>query len=163
LVIRSEELDQALALVSSTFDYAEDDHYASDEAPVWVVAPVAGGLLVLCCLFLILVIILRAIYAAFDKGERSGGGGSRAAASYGDVIDPEKESKGYGGRGKIGGADTSDKTNISFPDTQISRLSITHNEAVEAVAPTNGDNTKRKHPIMTSTSSSFRDYRNEDN
>jgi len=134
----------------------DDDGYISGDAPAWVIAPIAVGIF-LCGLVVFLFLLVLRVFRRGDRetgGSSSGGGGAFAAGA------DASEKKDYAGRNNIGVANTSDRTDISFPDTAIRRLSITHNDTNVEDLEEATRSPRRKHPIMQSTSSSFRDYRN---
>ena len=78
----------------------------------------------------------------------------------GDLED-DRDGKDYGNRGGVNKADTATNTKVEFPDTNIRRLSVDHNDEEEVSEEVKG--TRRKHPIASSASSSFRDYRSVNN
>jgi hypothetical protein len=148
--------DALIPMASSSDD--DDSGLAPGDAPAWVIAPIAVGIFLcgLCVFLALLLVILRRRYS--DDG---GGGSSTSRGGGNFAADADTtEKKQYAGRNVIGVTGTSDRTDISFPDTNIRRLSITHNDAAVDDLEEATRSPRRKHPIMQSTSSSFRDYRN---
>lgn len=136
----------------------DDDNNDDDDGGnyVWVLAPVLGVVLLALCLLLLLLLLLFICCKGVSLPEREHK--PKAAPMEFDEVE---ESKGYGMRDGVETVDTGTDTSVVFPDMAIRRLSISHdnNEAVAAE-----DNSPRRgrapHPIMTSASSSFRDFRN---
>jgi len=139
-------------------DDDDDDDDGNNSYP-WIIAPIVGGtLLILCCLLLLLLLALLLTRGVrmprFSLPERSP---KKDNVAFGDFEETEKEKKGYGMREVLGPGNVDSETIVEFPDTQVRRLSISHADGPEA-AVSETHSPRRKHPIMSSTSSSFRDY-----
>jgi len=151
-------------LAGNLIPYIDNHHHSSrDHEPgnrAWVlgiVIPIAAGVMILALLAILGLFIWRH-WQSRDE-EFAPRREEPAAAAYGAPLAADEEDVSYRqGRGALT-TEASDRTRVEFPDTAIRRLSITHNDA-EAPADDDSKSPRRKHPIMQSASSSFRDYRN---
>jgi len=144
-------------------DLKEEDENSGDDddnnqAPHWVLAPIlVGGVLLFALLCLCVFLI------GFFAARRPSGGGDEGPTNndYGDIglIGGDASGKDYAARAGVVAGAVDTETRVEFPDTQIRRLSITHDEAPDLDLGGGSRSPRRKHPIMSSTSSSFRDYR----
>jgi len=127
------------------------DHHHSEQ--IWIIGIVIPSvillLLFLCCLFWLFIICCTARNREEEEEKEE-------QQDIGDIED-NLDGKDYGNRGGVNKADTATNTKVEFPDTNIRRLSVDHNDEEEVSEEVKG--TRRKHPIASSASSSFRDYR----
>ena len=139
---------------SSDLHYDDEDDDDEHQSPSWILAPILGFIFLLFLLALCLVFLIT-FCCCFCGGKRRD---EEEKKEIGDIEDRD-EGKDYGNRGAVGTADTTTQTKVEFPDTNIRRLSVDHNDEGDVTEEVKG--TRRKHPIATTSSSSFRDYRNQ--
>lgn len=145
-------------------DDGDDDDNGSH---IWVLAPILGVILLAICLVLLCLLLLlfccsKSISLPERERKEKPAKVKNAPMEFEDV----QEQKEYGVRDGVGGVDASTHTVVEFPDTNIRRLSISHNDnPLEADEESVGRNPRNRgaHPIMSSASSSFRDYRSSVN
>jgi len=137
--------EQPTIILVEHFDDDDDGDY------YWILAPIIGFIFGLFLLALCLVCI---VFVCCNMGRRKELRDDNP--DYGDIED-NLDGKDYGNRGGVNKADTATATKVEFPDTNIRRLSVDHNDEEEVTEEVKG--TRRKHPIASSASSSFRDYR----
>ena len=134
-------------------NHGDDDDDDDNQAPAWILAPVIVGAFLFYCLILILALLGILLF------RRSSGPAEERPASV-NFNESKKEAKSYGQRDGMDVVDATTETRVEFPDTNIRRLSISHDNVPEDLENAEKDNGRgRKHPIMSSGSSSFRDYR----
>jgi len=144
-------IEPIFAIYGIVLDDGNDD---DDDITSWIIAPIVGGVLLLVCCAALLLLLGAIIFRVTlpEQEERSQGGDMNFAEA-------EREKKGYGLREGVTGAEVTTGTRVEFPDTQVRRLSLSHpNDSGPADLTDNARSPRRKHPIMTSTSASFRDY-----
>eukprot|EP01104_Vermistella_antarctica_P002516 TRINITY_DN12753_c0_g1_i1.p1 TRINITY_DN12753_c0_g1~~TRINITY_DN12753_c0_g1_i1.p1 ORF type:complete len:159 (-),score=51.57 TRINITY_DN12753_c0_g1_i1:324-800(-) len=109
-----------------------------------------------CFLFVVLCILIGVIVWLIIKGGSGfGGGGGGGGKSYYGGDDEEKNEASYRDKDfRTQRADVSAKTKVEFPDTEMN-LQQEHGEEAEAPAKKG-----RQQINVSSTSSSFMDYRN---
>lgn len=161
---------EGIGLLVATEDFAryedsdgDDDNdggggLGKGEAPLWALAPLLAFVLILCIIAVILVVLRVALRGETDysSGGQSSSYGSSLAASEVD------ESKDYSQRKGANVGAANDRTEVHYPDTQIRRLSITHNEGEEGdLLEEATKSPRRKHPIMSTQSSSTRNYEDD--
>lgn len=124
-----------------------------DTNTAWYIAPIVGGvLLILCCVLLLLLLGAIIFTAALPEPAEKPQGESI------NFAEAEREKKGYGLREGVGTGEATTGTRVEFPDTQVRRLSLSHPNEGGPAEIAESRSPRRKHPIMTSTSASFRDY-----
>mmetsp|Transcript_66802 Transcript_66802/g.92941 ORF Transcript_66802/g.92941 Transcript_66802/m.92941 type:complete len:393 (+) Transcript_66802:231-1409(+) len=140
-------------------DDGDDDD--DDNGKPWILG-IVFGLVFLLALLLLALLILRLAGGGLPEREPREKKPKKENVDLGEFADP-LERKDYGMREGVGAGDATTETRVEFPDTQIRRLSITHDEGAAAAAAAGAaeesKSPRRKHPIMSSASSSFRDYR----
>ena len=164
--------NRAAAGLASREQVAEDEANADDDdgddddddnGKPWILG-IIFGLVFLLALLLLALLILRLAGGGLPEREPREKKPKKEAVDLGEFADP-LERKDYGMREGVGAGDATTETRVEFPDTQIRRLSITHDEGAAAAAAAgagaaeDSKSPRRKHPIMSSASSSFRDYR----
>ena len=131
----------------------DDDDDDDNQAPAWILAPVIVGAFLFYCLILILALLGILLF-------RRSRGPAEEGQSNVSFNESKKEAKSYGQREGMDVVDATTETRVEFPDTNIRRLSISHNDPpLEDLGVAEDSGRGRKHPIMSSASSSFRDYR----
>lgn len=157
-------LDDPFAQINNNNDDDSNDDDDDDGSYIWVLAPILGVVLLAICLVLLCLLLLFLCIAGFPKG--GGGREPREKPQKAAPMEFEEvnDQKGYGVRDGVANVDASTNTVVEFPDTNIRRLSISHQDAPdldpEASSPRRG---RIAHPIMNTASSSFRDYRSSVN
>lgn len=140
-------------------DDGDDDD--DDNGKPWILG-IIFGLVFLLALLLLALLIIRLAGGGLPEREPREKKPKQENVDLGEFADP-LERKDYGMREGVGAGDATTETRVEFPDTQIRRLSITHDEGAAAAAAAgaaeDSKSPRRKHPIMSSASSSFRDYR----
>jgi len=124
---------------------------------IWVLAPVLGVVLLALCLLLLFFLI-----CAVCSKPKLPSRGSSAPKEKAAPMEFVTESDNLPGN-KIDALEASTNTVVEFPDTQIRRLSISHQDPSGVGDSDQPKRGRAPHPIMTATSSSFRDYRDSAN
>jgi len=158
------------SFIVTTFDNDDDDDDGDDDDGDNVYLPIVVGvlaavLLLLCCLLLLALLLGGGKFSAPQMPERTPKSKPPPAAAGIAISDDFDEQKGYGQRTNADTGDVGTSTVVEFPDTNIRRLSISHrDDAAAAVADEpNRGRSRIPHPVMSSASSSFRDYRSSVN
>lgn len=158
-------IDPLAGLESSSSTTPDDD-----DGP-WIAGIVIGSLFLLALLLLLLALLALLVLAPKRNDEEEKeykppkDKRKERDQNYGDVgpMGGDLSEKDYGGRAGVAVGDASSNYRIEFPDTQIRRLSLTHQDAPDLSGVEDSRSPRRKHPIINSTSSSFRDYRSVGN
>eukprot|EP01096_Ripella_sp_DP13-Kostka_P008933 TRINITY_DN335_c1_g1_i1.p1 TRINITY_DN335_c1_g1~~TRINITY_DN335_c1_g1_i1.p1 ORF type:complete len:399 (-),score=186.88 TRINITY_DN335_c1_g1_i1:254-1450(-) len=158
-------IDPLAGLESSSSTTPDDD-----DGP-WIAGIVIGSLFLLALLLLLLALLALLVLAPKRNDEEEKEykppkeKKKERDQNYGDLgpMGGDLSEKDYGGRAGVAVGDASSNYRIEFPDTQIRRLSLTHQDAPDLSGVEDSRSPRRKHPIINSTSSSFRDYRSVGN
>jgi len=158
-------IDPLAGLESSSSTTPDDD-----DGP-WIAGIVIGSLFLLALLLLLLALLALLVLAPKRNDEEEKeykppkDKKKERDQNYGDIgpMGGDLSEKEYGGRAGVAVGDASSNYRIEFPDTQIRRLSLTHQDAPDLSGVEDSRSPRRKHPIINSTSSSFRDYRSVGN
>lgn len=136
------------------YDDDDGDDDDDDGDLTWVLAPIFFVVLLLILLVLALL-VLRC--ASGERGERPVKE-KQETTDIGPIAEIDREAR-EGVRAGIAAGAASSEVRVEFPDTNIRRLSIDHTDQDLPEAVKESRSPRRKHPIMSSASSSFRDYR----
>jgi len=151
------------SFIIKTDDDDDDDDDLNDASHVWIFAPIVIGILIilLCCILLLILLALLLAGGKFslpEMSERAPREKKPPPAAGLDFENPE-ESKDYALRENAEAGNVGTATVVEFPDTNIRRLSISHRDEESAAAEEPSRRSRIPHPVMSSASSSFRDYR----